>query len=145
MQSCTRYINGKMFETLIGSHRILTDQPIGGGGTDAGPTPPDLLLASLGTCAGHYAVEYLRARSLPTTDLHVFVSAEKEIRPARLASFHIEVLVPGLEEKHQQGVLRAVKTCLIHNTLTSLPEIYVEVSGASQELHVRDCTSLAVR
>ena len=64
MTSYTRYLNGKKFETMAGRHRIITDQPVAGGGTDAGPTPPELLLASLGACAGHYAVEYLHARSL---------------------------------------------------------------------------------
>ncbi len=65
MQSYTRYLNGKKFETIVGRHRIVTDQPVSGGGTDAGPSPPELLLTSLGACAGHYAAEYLNTRSLP--------------------------------------------------------------------------------
>src|ERR1700686_4627360 len=77
MQSCTRYLDGKKFETLIGGHRIVCDQPVSNGGTDAGVTPPELLLASLGACAGHYAAEYLRARSLSLTGLAVYVSADK--------------------------------------------------------------------
>ena len=36
MESHTRYIDGKKFETAIGGHRIITDQPASGGGTDAG-------------------------------------------------------------------------------------------------------------
>ena len=131
MQSCTRYLDGKKFETLIGGHRIVCDQHVAEGGTDAGVTPPELLLASLGACAGHYAAEYLRARSLPLTGLQVHVSAEKGTQPARLASFHVEVDVADMEEKHRQGLLRAVKACLIHNTLTRVPAIEVEISDAS--------------
>src|SRR5437899_3969662 len=115
MQSCTRYLDGKKFETLIGGHRIVCDQPASAGGTDAGATPPELLLASLGSCAGHYAAEYLRTRSLPLTGLHVYVSAEKAAQPARLGSFRIEVDLPGVEERHRLGLERAVKACLIHN------------------------------
>jgi uncharacterized OsmC-like protein len=143
MQVCTRYVDGKKFESLLGNHWVVTDQPASEGGTGAGPTPPELLLASLGACAGHYAAEYLRARSLSATGLHVYVAAEKGGQPARLTSFRIEVDLPGLEEKHRQGVLRAVKACLIHNTLTTVPAIEVEVSGATQELSPRGCTSLA--
>src|ERR1700722_18960141 len=91
MQSCTRYLEGKKFESLIGGHRIVSDQPMSEGGTGAGLAPPELLLASLGSCAGYYAMEYLRTRSLPTEGLHVYVTAEKDERPARLASFRIEV------------------------------------------------------
>jgi uncharacterized OsmC-like protein len=87
-------------------------------------TPPELLLASLGTCAGYYAVEYLRTRSLSAAGLTVRVLAEKAAAPARLGSFRIELNVPGLDDvRHREGVLRAAKTCLIHNTLDHPPSI----------------------
>ena len=103
---------------------------------DAGATPPELLLASLGACAGHYALEYLRARSLPLTGLEIDVVAEKGTNPARLASFRVEVKLPELEERHKQGLERAVKACLIHNTLKTTPEVEVEVSVAENLLKV---------
>jgi putative redox protein len=129
MQSCTRHLDGKRFETVVGRHRIITDQPVSSGGTDTGPTPPELLLASLGSCAGHYAVEYLRARSLPLTGLEIRVFAEKGASPARLALFRVEVSLPGIDERHREGLLRAVNACLIHNTLKAGPEIEIEVSA----------------
>src|SRR5689334_15115817 len=128
MQSITRYLDGKTFETTVGMHRIITDQPVSQGGANAGPTPPELLLASLGSCAGHYAVEYLRARSLPPIGLEIRVSAAKGADPPRLASFIVEVILPGIDERHRQGLLRAVKTCLIHNTLQTNPSMELEVS-----------------
>jgi putative redox protein len=137
MQSITRHLDGKTFETTVGTHRIITDQPVTQGGANAGPTPPELLLASLGACAGHYAVEYLRARSLPLIGLEIRVTAAKGSDPARLASFYVEVILPGIDERHQQGLLRAVKTCLIHNTLQRIPAIELAVSlGQDLGLHV---------
>jgi putative redox protein len=137
MHSYTRFLDGKRFETVVGRHRIITDQPVSAGGIDAGPTPPDLLLASIGACAGYYAVEYLRARSLPLIGLEIYVMAEKGTNPARLASFRVEVRLPELDERHQAGLLRAVKACLIHNTLKSNPAIELAVSvGQDLGLHV---------
>jgi putative redox protein len=144
MQSCTRYLEGKKFASLVNGHRMVTDQPPWEGGEDAGPTPPELLLASLGACAGHYAVEYLRARSLPLTGLCVHVTAEKESHPTRLDAFRVEVHAPAIEGQHQQGLLHAVKACLIHNTLTSAPSIAVKVAGATQEINLRGRTALTV-
>ena len=109
---------GVQFEANARGHQIVCDQPLDNGGADAGMSPPEFLLASLGTCAAFYAAQYLRARSLPADGLQVRVSAEKAMGPARLAAFHIEVRAPGLaDDKHREGALRAVKACLIHNTL----------------------------
>ena len=58
------------------------------------------------------------------------VTAEKASHPARLASFRLEVSVANLDERHEAGILRAVKACLIHNTLLAAPEIEVNVAGS---------------
>ena len=81
----------------------------------------------------HYAAEYLRARSLPLSGLAVYVSAEKGTQPARLESFRIDVDAPAIGDKHLQGLLRAVKASLIHNTLTTAPAIHVEAFHADRE------------
>ena len=60
------------------------------------------------------------------------MTAEKAKNPARLGSFHIEVAVPGLDERHRTGILRAVKSCLIHNTLLHAPEIEIAVDTGSR-------------
>jgi len=118
------YRGGVQFEATARGHQVVCDQPVENGGGDAGMTPPEFLLASLGTCVAFYAAQYLRARSLATDGFEVRVSAEKATGPARLAAFHIEIRVPGLEdERHQAGVLRAAKSCSIHHTLSQPPTI----------------------
>ena len=123
------YGGGVRFEARTRTLAIVCDQPTENGGSDEGMTPPELLLASLGTCAGYYAVQYLNARKLPSAGLAVAVTAEKAKAPARLGSFCVELHVPGeLPEQHVAGVSRAVQTCLIHNTLLHAPEIKIAVN-----------------
>ena len=129
MKSQTRHIEGSKFETRIGAHYIVCDQPASEGGLDAGVSPPELLLAALGSCAGHYALEYLRARALPLEGLAVEVSAETAA--GRLADFRVTVRASHADEKHRQGILRAVKACLIYNTLTSISSVESEVADAA--------------
>ena len=93
-------------------------------------TPPEFLLTSLGTCAGFYAAQYLKTRGLSAVGLEVTVHAEKATQPARVGQFRIEVMVPGLDPHHEAGVLRAVKACLIHNTLLHAPAIETVVRTA---------------
>ena len=128
MEVIAQYLEGSKFEVAARGHRLICDQPFDNGGSDAGMSPPEFLLASLATCAAYYASQYLRTRGLPTEDLGVRVTAEKALKPARLASFRIEVTGPVLEERQQAGMLRAVKACLIHNTLLGEPSIEIAVN-----------------
>jgi putative redox protein len=134
MEAIIRYLGGVRFESESRGHKVLTDQPVENGGEDAGMTPPELLLASLGTCAGFYAAQYLRVHKLPVDGLTVRVQAQKDSQPARLGSFHIEIECPAAEApKHQEGLLRAAKKCLIHNTLTIPPSIDIAVHAPQIE------------
>lgn len=133
MQATIEYLGGAKFEVEARGHRVICDQPVENSGGNSGMTPPEFLLASLGTCAGYYAAEYLRARSLPADGLRVEVKAEKALRPARLSAFRIVISVPGLEdERHREGVLRAVQACLVHNTLQSAPEVEIALEPAAE-------------
>jgi uncharacterized OsmC-like protein len=123
------FLGDAKFEVQARGHRVICDQPHDNGGSDAGLTPPEFMLASLATCAGYYAAQYLKTRQLPANELRVQVSAEKERHPSRLSSFRIEIQAPGLDERQQEGILRAAKACLIHNTLLEQPKIEVVVNA----------------
>ncbi len=123
METTVDYLGDVKFAVTSRGHKVVCDQPPENAGTDTGMSPPEFLLAALGTCAGYYAAQYCKARSLPAEGLKVRVTAEKLLKPARLDSFRIEVTVPGLEGRHVDGVLRAVKSCLIANTLLDPPSI----------------------
>jgi uncharacterized OsmC-like protein len=131
MQATITYLDGVSFEAESRGFRLICDQPAAGGGEDRGMSPPEFLLVSLGTCAGYYALQYLKTRSLPTEGLTVRVEATKALNPARLDSFRIEVQVPDLDERHREGVLRAVKSCLVHNTLLHAPRIETVIRTAA--------------
>ena len=109
MEVSAQYIKDSQFQVGARGHSVICDQPLDNGGSDKGMTPPEFLLASLATCAAYYAAQYLKTRGLPAKDLKVRVTAEKALKPARLASFRIEVEVPGLEDHHREGILRAVR------------------------------------
>ncbi|MCC7496386.1 MAG: OsmC family protein [Bryobacterales bacterium] len=129
MEAIIRYLDGVKFEVEAGRHRVICDQPATSQGADCGMTPPDFLLASLGTCCGFYAVQYLRTRDLDSGGLQIRVTAQKAKNPSRLAKFQIEVETPfPLDERQREGMLRAVKSCLIHHTLQNPPEIDIRIS-----------------
>jgi uncharacterized OsmC-like protein len=90
------------------------------------------MLASLGSCAGFYSVDYLKRQKLAVDGLKVNVTATKAKNPARLDSFKIEVDVPAeLSAEQLKGMEDAVHRCLIHNTLMHPPLIALEVKTAA--------------
>ena len=131
MEVRIQHLGDVRFEASTRGHRVVCDQPPDSGGSDSGMTPPEYLLVSLGTCAGFYAAHYLKTRSLPAQGLEIKVTAEKAAQPARLGRLRIEVIVPALDPHHEAGILRAVKACLIHNTLLNAPEIETVVNAAA--------------
>lgn len=67
----------------LGTHEVVFDQPSTvEGGEDRGPSPLDLLVASVGACAHYFAAAYLHARGIATNDLTVELEADKEQLPA---------------------------------------------------------------
>jgi uncharacterized OsmC-like protein len=128
MEVTIKHLNRVKFSIQSRSHTILCDQPAENGGEDSGMTPPELLLASLGSCAAFYAVQYLQSRKLAESGVEVSVTADKLTQPARMGNFRVQVTCPvALSEDHTTGLMRSVHHCLVHNTLLSPPEIKIEL------------------
>ena len=132
MEVTVEHLGGVQFEIAARQHRIACDQPAENGGFDEGMTPPELLLASLGACAGFYAAQYLKKHQLATDGTIVRVSAEKAANPPRMNNFRIQVEVSSeLGDKHRQGIDDAVRHCLIHNTLLHPPKMTLEIKHSA--------------
>src|SRR6516162_9771719 len=95
MQVDVRQLDNVKFSIHARQHRIACDQPVENGGFDEGMTPPELLLASLGSCAGFYTAQYLKKHQLPTEGTILRVSAEKTMNPPRMNDFRIQLEIPA--------------------------------------------------
>ena len=128
MEITVEYLAAVQFEIRARQHTIISDQPESSGGFDERMTPPELMLASLGSCVGYYAAEYLRKKGLAREGTRVRVTANKVPGPARLDNFKIEASLPVLSGgEHRKGVEEAVHPCLIHNILLHPPAITIDI------------------
>jgi len=119
---------GVRFTADIRGHKVTVDQPPQGGGTDAGPTPLELLPASLGTCVAFFVKQFLATRGLDAAGLAVQVFVAPEANPHRIGRFEVAVSVPkGVPEQYREAVVRVAESCTVHHTLTHHPEIVVEL------------------
>jgi putative redox protein len=132
MEVTVEHLGAVQFEVKARQHTIISDQPPENFGHDEGMTPPELLLAALGSCAAFYAAQYLRKHKLATEGTRVRVTADKVKDPvARIDNFRIEIdSLIKLSEPHRAGVEAAVHHCLVHNTLLHAPKIAIEIREA---------------
>jgi putative redox protein len=132
MEVTVEHLGAVQFEIQARQHTIISDQPPENFGHDEGMTPPELLLASLGSCAAFYAAQYLRKHKLAAEGTRVRITADKvKDHVARIDNFRIEIDSPvELSEQHRAGVEAAVLHCLVHNTLLHPPGITIEIKEA---------------
>jgi putative redox protein len=125
------YTEGMQFVEQARSHRRVNDLPPSMKGEDTGPTPPELFIASLGSCIGVYVVGYLKAQGVDCSGIRVSMAWEDATGPSRISSITAEVQLPdGLSGEHQRMAMKAAEQCKIHNTIHIQPAVDIKLAGA---------------
>ncbi len=71
-----KQIEGFKIETMSRQHVAIVDQPVTGGGTDAGPSPLDYLFISLAGCVVTVGHIIAKQRRLPVRNIEVHIEGE---------------------------------------------------------------------
>lgn len=120
------HLDGVRFAASIRSHTVIVDQPQHGGGEDLGPTPLELLGASLGTCVALYVRKFLATRHLTADGLRVEVVQHGASNPSRTGRFDVRIILPEAIPSVYRPMLEAVaRVCPVHNTLAHGAEVQV--------------------
>lgn len=110
-------------------HETLTDQPQKAGGGDTGPAPFDLFLASIGTCAGFYALRFCQSRGLETEGLAATLEPIRDADGHRVGRIRIDLRLPaGFPPRYRQAILRAVDQCAVKRHVLEPPEFVVALA-----------------
>jgi len=119
------------FTQLIGvdGHHLRADEPVSFGGTDTGPSPYDLLLASLGACTSMTLRLYADRKNWPLEQITVRLKHEKihardcaecETKEGKIDRIDREIELKGaLDETQRARLLEIADKCPVHRTLHS--------------------------
>jgi putative redox protein len=118
MRAIARRENGTLkHEIEVRQHAVIADEPEESGGTDSGPSPQELLAASLASCSAITMEMYARRKGWDIGDVVVDVDYE----PAQRGSptkFEMTVRFPKeLPEDQRERLMTIVAKCPVHRTL----------------------------
>jgi putative redox protein len=118
MRATARRENGTLkHEVEMGNHSIVADEPEDEGGDDAGPTPQELLAASLASCTAITIEMYADRKGWEIGDVSVDVTYEPAQRgsPTR---FNMVVNLPKeLPEEQRERLMQIGAKCPVHRVL----------------------------
>lgn len=126
MEITITFPGGAAVDAHFKGFTVHTDQipEHGGGGT--GPQPFDLFLASLGTCAGLYALRFCQQRAIETAGLNVRLFTAKDPGAPGLRAVRIEIQLPeGFPEKYRDAIVRAADQCPVKRHIHQPPEFEI--------------------
>lgn len=123
-----RFPGGAAVDADFKGHTIRTDQPERAGGDDSGPAPFDLFLASIGTCAGYYAMMFCKQRDIELDGMKLRLEPVRDPERRRLSTIKLHLELPeGFPEKYRSAIVRSIDQCAVKRHIVEPPEFVTEV------------------
>ncbi len=134
---------GYRTEILANGHPLIADEPLRIGGTNAGPTPYELLASALGACTSITLRMYADRKGWPLDAVEVRLQHEKihcedcegvEGPGARIDHFTRAISLEGaLDDSQRERLLRIADRCPVHRTIERPAEVQTSLVPADLE------------
>jgi putative redox protein len=116
---------GRRVDAKLGVHVVHTDQPHDNGGEDTAPSPFQLFLAAIGTCAGIFVQGFCAKRSLSTEGLRILERTRYDAQ-GTLVAVELDVEVPpSFPEAYREALVRVVEQCSVKKAIAAQPTFTV--------------------
>ncbi len=113
---------GKIVTAHHRGFTIVTDQPANSGGTGSAPSPFDLYLAAIGTCAAVYVKSFCDNRQLSTDGIKVIQKTTFSQESGLPIKLTIDIQLPdSFPEKYRQSLINVAELCKVKKSIASPP------------------------
>jgi len=114
---------GKKVNAEYNGFTHKTDQPLNAGGENSAPSPFELFLASLATCAGFYVLSFCQQRGITMDGIELRQSMAYDAQTHLIGRIDIEIILPAVfPEKYRAAVVQAAQLCTVKKHLENPPK-----------------------
>lgn len=118
---------GRRVDASFGDFVVKTDQPPHDGGDGSAPTPFDFFLASMGTCAGIYIVGFCRQRDIPTQNIRIRQSIERDPETHMVRQVNMDIILPpDFPARYAPALVNSAKLCAVKKHLENPPAFQIQ-------------------
>jgi putative redox protein len=122
MEMIIDFPGGSRVDAHYGSFTVATDQPP----SSSAPSPFDLFLASIGTCAGIYVLGFCRQHNLPMNGIRILERIHPNPTNGMVEKIDIEIQVPAsFPKEHYSSLIRSAELCKVKKHIAQPPKFDV--------------------
>ncbi|MCK9618325.1 MAG: OsmC family protein [Lentimicrobiaceae bacterium] len=109
---------GKKVNAEINGLVVKTDQPLSVGGEGSAPSPFEVFLTSLGTCAGIFIKSFCDQRGIATEKMYLMQDAEYNPIQKLVEKINISIHVPAaFPDKYDSALISTASLCTVKRHL----------------------------
>ncbi len=118
-----KFSGNKKVDAVFNGFEVKTDQPVNAGGNGTAPSPFELFLASVATCAGVFAISFFQTRNLNFDGFKLEMEAIWDKEKHRLSKIIYSLKLPeDFPEKYIPALKQTVELCTVKRTIFDPPE-----------------------
>lgn len=117
-------------EAKIRNFSVMTDQPKSSGGDDSAPSPFEVFLASLGTCAGIYIKGFCVQRGLETENIKLIQEVNFDRKTGLIDEISMQIMVPAdFPAQYHNALIKSAELCAVKRHLKESINFEIEVKN----------------
>ena len=122
MEMLIDFPGGSRVDAHFGGFTVPTDQPP----ASSAPSPFEVFLSSIGTCAGIYVLGFCQQRGLPTDGIQIIQRTHSNPLTGMIDVIDLDILVPPtFPEKYRDSLIRSAELCKVKKHLERPPTFNV--------------------
>ena len=125
MQLTIDFPGGSKVDAHFGQFTVETDQPP----VASAPSPFDLFLSLIGTCAGIHVLGFCRERGLSAEGLKIVQKVFRDPADRMVERIELDIQLPiGFPNKYRQAVIHSAELCAVKKHLEHPPRFQITTS-----------------